>query len=109
MPGQEETQATELNLLQDYVKVIMDILEAILKESPSTYEYFIELSHRITIQLQEQNSDYIFYVGKRKLAHPCLPMGISVSPVNIAQIFEQHQTQEKRCKWCDDILDSSET
>ena len=69
----------------------MDILEAILKESSPTYEYLIELSQRITTQLQEQNPDYIFYVGKRKFAHPCLPMGISVTPVNFAQIFEQHQ------------------
>ena len=80
--------ATELNLLQDYVKLIMDILEVILKECPSTYEYLTELSQRITIQLQEQNPDYIFHVGKRKLAHPCLPMGISVSPVNFAQILK---------------------
>ena len=105
MPGQEEAQTKKLDLLQDYVKLIMDILEVILKESPSNYKNLIELSQRITIQLQEQNSDYIFYVGKRKLAHPCLPMGISVSPVNIAQIFERHQPQEKRCKWCDGILD----
>ena len=105
MPGQEEAQAKKLDLLQDYVKLIMDMLEVILKESPSDYEYLIELSQRITIQLQEQNPDYIFYVGKRKLAHPCLPMRISVSPTNFAQILEQHQTQEKRCKWCDGILD----
>ena len=44
MPGQEEAQAKELDLLQDYAKLIMDILEVILKESPSNYEYFIELS-----------------------------------------------------------------
>ena len=106
MPGQEEAQAAiKLDLLQDYVKPIMDILEVILKESPSDYEYLIELSPRITTQLQEQNPDYIFYVGKRKLAHPCLPLGISVTPVNLAQILEQHQIQEKRCKWCDGILD----
>ena len=41
MPGQEEAKATELNLLQNYVKVIMHILEAILKESPSTYPYLL--------------------------------------------------------------------
>ena len=61
----------------------------------------LKLSQRITTQLQEQNPDYIFYVGKRNLTHPCLPMGISVSPANFAQILEQ----EKRCKWCDGILD----
>ena len=33
MPGQEEAQASELNLLQNYVEIIMDILEAILKEA----------------------------------------------------------------------------
>ena len=86
MPGQEGAQAKELDLLQDYVKLIMDILEVILKESSLNYEYLIELSQRITIQLQEQNPDYIFYVEKRKLAHPCLPMGLSVSPVNFVQI-----------------------
>ena len=88
MPGQEEAQAAELDLLQDYVKLIMDTLEVILKESPSTYEYLTELSQRNAIKLQEQNSDCIFYTGKRKLAHPCLPRGISVSPVNFAQILK---------------------
>ena len=105
MPGQEEAQAAELNLLQDYVKVIMDILEVILKESSPTYEYLIGLSQRIPTLLQEQNPHYIFYVGKRKLAYPCLPMGISVSPANFAQILEQHRTQKKRCKRCDGIFD----
>ena len=65
MPGQEEAQAAELDLLQDYVKFTMDILEAILKESPTNYPYLIELSQRITTQLQGQNPDYIFHVGKR--------------------------------------------
>ena len=92
MSGKEETQATELKLLQEYVSIIMDMLEAILKDGSTNYEYPTELSQRITIQLQEQYPDYIFYVGKRKLAHPCLPMGISVSTANFAQILEQHQT-----------------
>ena len=105
MSGKEEAQATELKLLQEYVNIIMDMMEAILKDGSTSYGYLAELSQRITIQLQEQHPDYIFYVGKRKLAHPCLPMGISVSPANFAQILEQHQTQEKRCKWCDGILD----
>ena len=105
MSGKEEAQATELKLLPEYVSIIMDMLEAILKDGSTSYEYLTELSQRITTQLQEQHPDYIFYVGKRKLAHPCLPMGISVSPVNFAQILEQHQIQEKRCKWCDGILD----
>ena len=104
MSGKEEARATELKLLQEYVS-IMDMMEAILKDGSTSYEYLTELSQRITIQLQEQHPDYIFYVGKRKLAHPCLPVGISVSPANFAQILEQHQTQEKRCKWCDGILD----
>ena len=59
MSAKEEIQATELKLLQEYVNIIMDMSE---------------LSQRIATQLQEQNPDYIFYVGKRKLAHPCLPM-----------------------------------
>ena len=105
MPGQEEAQAAELNVLQDYVKVVMDILEVILKESPLAHEYLLKLSQRIITQLQEQNPDFIFYVGKRTLTHPCLPVGISVSSANFAQILEQHGTQEKRCKWCDGILD----
>ena len=91
MPGQEGAQAKKLDLLQDYVKLIMDILEVIVKETSLNYEYLIELSQRITIQLQEHNPDYIFYVGKRQLAHPCLPMGILLSPANFAQILEQHQ------------------
>ena len=92
---EEEAQATELKLLQEYVNIIMDMLEAILKDSSTSFEYLTELSQRITIQLQEQYPDYIFYVEKRKLAHPCLPMGISVSPANFPQILEQHQTQEE--------------
>ena len=90
MSGKEEDQARELKLLQEYVSIIMDMLEAILKDGSTSYEYLTELSQRITTQLQEQYPDYIFYVGKRKLAHPCLPMGISVSPANFAQILEQH-------------------
>ena len=83
----------------------MDMLEVILKDGSTSYEYLTELGQRITIQLQEQYPDYIFHVGKRKLSYPCLPMSFSVSPANFAQILEQHQTQEKRCKWCDGMLD----
>ena len=43
MPGKEEAQAAELNLLQEYVKIIVDILDTILEESPLTYPYLIEL------------------------------------------------------------------
>ena len=50
MPGQE-AQAAKLNLQQDSVKVFMDILEAILKESPTTYPFLLELSQRIATQL----------------------------------------------------------
>ena len=32
MPGQEEVQAAELKLLLEYVNIIMDMLEAILKK-----------------------------------------------------------------------------
>ena len=60
MPGQEEAQAKKMHLLQDYIKLIIDILEVILKESPSNCENLIELNQRITIQLQKQNPDYIF-------------------------------------------------
>ena len=48
MSGQEETQAAELKLLQEYVNIIMDMLEAILKDSSTSHEYLIELSQRIT-------------------------------------------------------------
>ena len=65
----EEIQATELKLLQEYVDVIVDMLEAILKDKPTRYEYLTELSQRITTYLQEQYPDYIFYVGKRSSIH----------------------------------------
>ena len=39
MSGKEEAQATELKLLQEYVSIIMDMLEAILKEGSTSYEY----------------------------------------------------------------------
>ena len=100
MSGQEEDQAAEL---QDSVEVIMDILKAILKESSLAHEYLMKLSQRFTTQLQEQNPD--FFVGKGNLTQSCMPMGISVSSASFAQILEQHGTQEKRCKWCDGILD----
>ena len=44
----EEIQATELKLLQEYVDIIMNMLEAILKDKPTSYEYLTELSKRIT-------------------------------------------------------------
>ena len=62
----EEIQATELKLLQEYIDIIMNMLEAILEDKPTSYEYLTELSQRITTQLQEQYPDYIFYVGKKK-------------------------------------------
>ena len=65
----EEIQTTELKLLQEYVDIIMDMLEAILKDKPTSHEYLTELSQRITTQLQEQYPDYIFYVGKRSSIH----------------------------------------
>ena len=100
----EEIQATELKLLQEYVDIIVDMLQAILKDEPS-YEYLTELSQRITIYLQEHYPDYIFYVGKRSSIHSSMPMGIPVSPDKFAQLLEQQSTTKKRCKWCDGILD----
>ena len=60
MSGKEEAQATELKLLQEYVSIIIDMLED--KDGSTSYEYLTELSQRITIQLQEQYPDYIFYI-----------------------------------------------
>ena len=34
----EEIQTTELKLLQEYEDIIMDRLEAILKDAPTSYE-----------------------------------------------------------------------
>ena len=48
MSGKEETQATELKLFQEYESIIMDMLEAILKDSLTSYGYLTELSQRIT-------------------------------------------------------------
>ena len=101
----EEIQVTELKLLQEYVDIMVDMLEAILKDEPTSYEYLIELSQRITTYLQEQYPDYIFYVGKRSLIHSFMPMGIPLSPAKFAQLLEQQSTTKKRCKWCDGILD----
>ena len=101
----EEIQVTELQLLQEYVDIIVDMLKAILKDEPTSYEYLTELSQRIKIYLQEQYPDYIFYVGKRSSIHSSMPMGISVSQDKFAQLLEQQSTTMKRCKWCDGILD----
>ena len=105
MSATEEIQATVLKLLQEYVDIIVDMLEAILKDKPTSYGYLMELSQRITTYLQEQYPDYIFYVGKRSLIHSFMPMGIPMSPDKFAQLFEQQNTTKKRCKWCDGILD----
>ena len=88
----EEIQVTELKLLQEYVDIIVDMLEAILKDEPTSYEYLIELSQRITTYLQEQYPDYIFYVGKRSSIHSSMPMGIPISPAKFAQLLEQQST-----------------
>ena len=105
MSGAEEIQATELKLLQEYVDIIVNMLEAILKDKPTSYEYLIELSQRITTYLQEQYPDYIFYVGKRSSIHSYMPMGIPLSPAKFAQLLEQQSITKKRCKWCDGVLD----
>ena len=99
----EEIQATELKLLQEYVDIIVNMLEAILEDKPTRYEYLTELSQRITTQLQEQYPDYIFYVGKRSSTHSCMPMGIPLSPAKFAQLLEQQNIRKKRCKWCDGV------
>ena len=99
----EEIQATELKLLQKYVDIIMNMLEAILEDKPTSYEYLTELSQRITTQLQEQYPDYIFYVGKRRSIHSYMPMGIPLSPAKFAQLLEQQSITKKRCKWCDGV------
>ena len=101
----EEIQVTELKLLQEYVDIIMNMLEAILNDKPTSYEYLTELSQRITTQLQEQYPDYIFYVGKRSSIHSSMPMGVPISPAKFAQLLEQQSITKKRCKWCDGILD----
>ena len=80
MSATEEIQTTELKLLQEYVDIIVDMLEAILKDKPTSYEYLAELRQRITTYLQEQYPDYIFYVGKRSSIHSFMPMGIPMSP-----------------------------
>ena len=105
MSGVEEIQATELKLLQEYVDIIMNMLEAILEDKPTSYGNLTELSQRITTQLQEQYPDYIFYVGKRSSIHSCMPMGIPLSPAKFAQFLEQQSITKKRCKWCDGVLD----
>ena len=76
----------------------MNMLEAILKDKPTSYEYLTELSQSITTQLQEQYPDYIFYVGKRSAIHSCMPMGIPISSARFAQLLEQQTTTKKRCK-----------
>ena len=101
----EEIQVTELKLLQEYVDIIMNMLEAILKDKPTSYEYLTELSQRITTQLQEQYPDYTFYVGKRSSIYSCMPMGIPITPAKFAQLLEQQSTTNKRWKWCDGVLD----
>ena len=105
MSATEEIQATELELLQEYVDIIVDLLEAILEDKPTSYEYLTELSQRITTYLQEQYPDYIFYVGKRSSIHSFMPMSIPMSPDKFVQLLEQQNTKKKRCKWCDGILD----
>ena len=98
MSATEEIQAIELKLLQKYVDIIVDMLEAILKDKPTSCEYLTELSQRITTYLQEQYPDYIFYVRKRSSIHSFMPMGIPMSPNKFAELLEQQNTTKKRCK-----------
>ena len=65
----EEIQVAELKLLQEYVDIIMNVLEAILNDKPTSYEYLTELSQRITTQLQEQ---YSMWGKEVKFILPCL-------------------------------------
>ena len=70
MSATEEIQAIELKLLQECVDIIVDMLEAILKDKPTSYEYLTELSQRITTYLQEQYPDYICHVCQRRPPFP---------------------------------------
>ena len=104
MSVKEKIEAKGLKLLQEYVDIVMDMLEAILKDNSTSYEYLTELSQRITTQLQEKYPNDIFYVGKGS-AQACMPMDIPISPAKFAQLLEQQSTTKKRCKWCDGVLD----
>ena len=103
MSVKEKIEAKGLKLLQEYVDIVMDMLEAILKDNSTSYEYLTELSQRITTQLQEQYPNYIFYVGKGS-AQVCMPMGIPVSPAKFVKLLKQ-KVPQKRCKQCDGVLD----
>ena len=104
MSVKEEIQATESKLLQEYVDIVIDMLEAILKDKSTSYKYLAELIQGITTQLQEQYPNYIFYVGKGS-TQVCMPMGIPISPAEFAKLLEQHNTTKTKCKWCDGVLE----
>ena len=104
MSAAEEIQVTEAKLLQGYVDIAMDMLNAILKDKLKGHEYPVELNQRVTKQLQEQYPNYIFYVGKG-ITQACMPMGIPITPVEFAKLLEQCDTTNVRCKQCDGVLE----
>ena len=105
MPGGEETQVQERELLENYVQFILNALEAVLKEDQTSLKYVRLLTKKINAHLQETYPNYMFYVGPNPLSHPYLPVGIAVSPAKFAEYLDVYLAEPKRCKWCNGILD----
>ena len=105
MPGGEEIQVQERELLENYVQFILNVLEAILKEDQTSLQYVRLLTKKINYHLQEKYPNYMFYVGPNPPTDPYLPMGIAVSSAKFVEYLDDYLAETKKCKWCSGILD----
>ena len=92
-------------IVRNYVQFILNALEAILKEGQTSLKYVRLLMKKINVHLQEKYPNYIFYVGLNPPSHPYFPVGIAVSPAKFVEYLDDYLAAQKRCKWCNGILD----
>ena len=105
MPGGDEIQVQERELLENYVQFILNALEVILKEDQTSFKYVRLLTQKINAHLQEKYPNYMFYTSPSPPSHPYLLVGIAVSPAKFVEYLDDYLAEPKRCKWCNDILD----
>ena len=103
MPGGDETQVQERELLENYVQFILNALGHI--KGRSNFFEVCKTSNKENVHLQEKYPVYMFYVGPNPPSHPYLPEGIAVNPAKFAEYLDVYLAEPKRCKWCNGILD----
>ena len=96
MPGGDETQVQERELLENYVQFILNALEAILKENQTSLKYLRLLTKRIIDHLQEKYPNYMFYVGPSPPSNLNLPVGIAVSLAKFVEYLDDYLAESKK-------------